>query len=145
MMTTMIKALGAAGTIPLRLMWATKNGENPVFDDKGMMAPPAWEGPGFLPDFEWNRNKNSMEPHYQQNILERTFPHLREMRERAEKEAQLFPSIEKTDLDAFEVGGEAGLYFGVPYDIGPVGKNLNTFAWRVPNKELLQFSFRFRG
>ena len=52
-----------------------------------------------------------MEPHYQQNILERTFPHLREMRERAEKEAQLFPSIEKTELesiDAFEGGGEAG-------------------------------------
>ena len=55
----------------------------------------------------------------------------RNARESAEKEAQLFPSIEKTELeslDAFEVGGEAGLYFGVPYEIGPIGKNLNTFA-----------------
>ena len=85
----------------------------------------------FSPHFEWNRNKNSMEPLYPQNILERTFPHLREMRERAEKEARLFPSIDKTEpegLDVFEAGGEAGLYFVVPYESGPLGKNLSTFA-----------------
>ena len=86
---------------------------------------------GFLPDFEWNRNYNSMEPLHPQNILERTFPHLREMRERAEKEARLFPSIDKPEpegLDVFEAGGEAGLYFVVPYESGPIGKNLSTFA-----------------
>lgn len=75
-----------------------------------------------------------MEPLYPQNILERTFPHLREMRERAEKEARLFPSIDKTELegldvfDVFETGGEAGLYSAVPYESGPIGKNLSTFA-----------------
>ena len=53
------------------------------------------------------------------------------MRERAEKEARLFPSIDKTEpegLDVFEAGGEAGLYFVVPYESGPIGKNLSTFA-----------------
>ena len=45
--------------------------------------------------------------------FERTFPHLREMRESAEKEARLFPSIVKTELESvevFEAGGEVGLY-----------------------------------
>ena len=84
-----------------------------------------------MPDFEWIRNDNSMEPLYPQNILERIFPHLREKRERAEKEARLFPSIDKTELeglDVFEIGGEAGLYSAVPYESGPIGKNLSTFA-----------------
>lgn len=84
-----------------------------------------------MPDFEWNRNKSSMELLYPQNLLERTFPHLREMRESAEKEARLFPSIVKTELESvevFEAGGEVGLYSGVPYESGPIGKNLSTFA-----------------
>ena len=53
------------------------------------------------------------------------------MRERAEKEARLFPSIDKTELeglDVYESGGEAGLYSAVPYESGPIGKNLSTFA-----------------
>ena len=72
-----------------------------------------------------------MEPLYPQNILARIFPYLREMRERAEKEARLFPSTDKTELeglDVFETGGEAGLCFAVPYESGPIGKNLSTFA-----------------
>ena len=84
-----------------------------------------------MPDFEWIRNDNSMEPLYPQNILARIFPYLREMRERAEKEARLFPSIDKRELeglDVFETGGEAGLYSAVPYESGPIGKNLSTFA-----------------
>ena len=84
-----------------------------------------------MTDFEWNRNQNSIEPLYPQNILERTFPHLREMREKAEKEARLFPTLYKADEnreDVFEVGEESGLYSGVPYESGPVGKNLSTFA-----------------
>ena len=84
-----------------------------------------------MPEFERNRIKNSMEPLYPQNILERTFPHLREMREKAEKEARLFPSIDKIELEGevnLEVGGEVGLYSGVPYESGPIGKNLSTFA-----------------
>ena len=84
-----------------------------------------------MPEFERNRIENSMEPLYPQNILERTFPHLREMREKAEKEARLFPSDRRSDLeavDSFEVGEEAGVYSTTPYENGPVGKNLSTFA-----------------
>ena len=72
-----------------------------------------------------------MEPLYPQNILERIFLHFRKMQEKAEKEARLFPSIDKTELeglDVFEKGGEAGLYSAVPYESGPIGKNLSTFA-----------------
>ena len=70
------------------------------------------------------------------------------MRERAEKEARLFPSIDKTELeglDVYESGGEAGLYSAFPYESGPIGKNLSTFAWRFPNMTLLQSRFQFRG
>ena len=72
-----------------------------------------------------------MEPLYPQNILERIFLHFRKMQERAEKEARLFPSIDKTELeglDVYESGGEAGLYSAFPYESGPIGKNLSTFA-----------------
>jgi len=72
-----------------------------------------------------------MEPLYPQNILERTFPHLREMREKAEKEAKLFRSSDKRAIeavDSFEVGEESGLYSAVPYERGAIGRNLSTFA-----------------
>jgi hypothetical protein len=84
-----------------------------------------------LPEFERNRIENSMEPLYPQNILERTFPHLREMREKAEREAKFFPSGDKRAIKAvesFEVGEEAGLYSAVPHESGAIGWNLSTFA-----------------
>lgn len=71
-----------------------------------------------------------MEPLYPQNIMERTFPHLREQREKAEKESILNPESngaqERPNLDsAFK---DEALYFEVPYEGGPTGKHLSTFA-----------------
>jgi len=79
---------------------------------------------------EWNQISLSMEPLYPQNIMERTFPHLREQREKAEKESILNPESKKAqerpNLDS--VFKDEALYFEVPYEGGPTGKHLSTFA-----------------
>jgi len=69
---------------------------------------------------EWNRYNLGMEPLYPQNIIERTFPHLREQREKAEKEMRMNPKVEETrersiDERAFD---DENLYFDVPYEGG---------------------------
>lgn len=71
-----------------------------------------------------------MEPFYPQNILERTFPYLREQREKAEKESIMNPADDKSiELrDSGVAFGDELLYFDVPYKGGPTGKNLSTFA-----------------
>ena len=71
-----------------------------------------------------------MEPLYPLNIIERTFPHLREQREKAEKELRLNPKVEKTfersiDESAFD---DESLYFDVHYEGGTTRKHLSTFA-----------------
>ncbi len=71
-----------------------------------------------------------MEPLYPQNIMERTFPYLRELREKAEKESLLNPQVEDAashliDEAAFN---DENLYFDVPYEGGQTGKHLSTFA-----------------
>ncbi len=80
--------------------------------------------------FEWNQEILSMEPLYPQNIIERTFPYLREQREKAEKESRLNPEVEEVqkypvDEMAFK---DENLYFDVPYEGGETGKHLSTFA-----------------
>lgn len=67
-----------------------------------------------------------MEPLYPQNILERTFPILRERREKAEREALQEGGSRKSEEEA--VGKEEELYARLPYEGGPAGKNLNTLA-----------------
>ncbi len=71
-----------------------------------------------------------MEPLYPQNIMERTFPHLREQREKAEKESAMNPNrdetLERPIADA--AFRDEALYFDVPYEGGPTGKHLSTFA-----------------
>jgi len=69
-----------------------------------------------------------MEPLYPQNIVERTFPLYRELREKAEKEALLRPVKRGSFLSQDEVGEDTGLYENVPYGEGKVGRNLNTLA-----------------
>ncbi len=71
-----------------------------------------------------------MEPLYPQNILERTFPHLREQREKAEKEFLTNSISEKSDdiRAGSPVIDDELLYFDVPYKGGPAGRNLSTFA-----------------
>ena len=71
-----------------------------------------------------------MEPLYPQNIMERTFPHLREQREKAEKESILNPTDGKTLRSPIgeSVNENEELYFEVPYTGGPTGKHLSTFA-----------------
>lgn len=79
---------------------------------------------------EWNQVILSMEPLYPQNIVERTFPYLREQREKAENELRLNPQVEgtlKRPLDEVAFDDE-NLYFDVPYEGGQTGKNLSTFA-----------------
>ena len=80
--------------------------------------------------FEWNQNVLSMEPLYPQNIIERTFPHLREQREKAEKELRLNPKVEETLERSIDEGAfdDENLYFDVPYEGGSTGKHLSTFA-----------------
>ena len=71
-----------------------------------------------------------MEPLYPQNIIERTFPHLREQREKAEKEMRMNPKVEETrerSIDERALDDE-NLYFDVPYEGGSTGKHLSTFA-----------------
>lgn len=80
--------------------------------------------------FEWNQFFLCMEPLYPLNIIERTFPHLREQREKAEKELRLNPKVEETfersiDERAFD---DENLYFDVNYEGGSIGKLLSTFA-----------------
>ncbi len=77
-----------------------------------------------------------MEPLYPQNILERTFPILREQREKAEREAYIRstepdrrpiePEVEDSNDESPADGVE--LYEDIPYAGGPSGKNLNTLA-----------------
>lgn len=69
-----------------------------------------------------------MEQLYPQNIVERTFPILRERREREEREAAF--DVKPPDDPAFESveGAEEGLYENEPVDTGPVGQRLNTLA-----------------
>ena len=79
-----------------------------------------------------------MEPLYPLNIIESIFPHIREQREKAEKELRLNPKVEKTfersiDESAFD---DESLYFDVHYEGGTTGKHLSTFAWR---NQLLSF------
>jgi len=79
---------------------------------------------------EWNRYNLGMEPLYPQNIIERTFPHLREQREKAEKEMRMNPKVEETrerSIDERALDDE-NLYFDVPYEGGSTGKHLSTFA-----------------
>ena len=71
--------------------------------------------------------ETSMEPLYPQNILERTFPILREKREKAEREAVSNPEVER-EPEAKIDWEEITLYEEIPYAGGPSGKNLNTFA-----------------
>ena len=69
---------------------------------------------------EWNRYNLGMEPLYPQNIIERTFPHLREQREKAEKEMRMNPKVEETrerSIDERALDDE-NLYFDVPYEGG---------------------------
>lgn len=71
-----------------------------------------------------------MEPLYPQNIMERTFPYLRELREKAEKESLLNPQVEesrKPPIDEAAFNSD-NLYFDVPYKGGQTGKHLSTFA-----------------
>ena len=79
---------------------------------------------------EWNQFFLGMEPLYPLNIIERTFPHLREQREEAEKELRLNPKVEETfersiDETAFD---DENLYFDIHYEGGSTGKHLSTFA-----------------
>ncbi len=71
-----------------------------------------------------------MEPLYPQNIMERTFPHLREQREKAEKESIMNPNDDKVSgsLNGETAFDPDNLYFEVPYSGGPTGKHLSTFA-----------------
>ncbi len=80
--------------------------------------------------FEWNRNELGMEPLYPQNIIERTFPYLREQREKEERELRMNPKVEEAlDRSIDEVAfDDENLYFDVPYEGGNTGKNLSTFA-----------------
>lgn len=79
---------------------------------------------------EWNQLNLSMEPLYPQNIMERTFPHLREQREKAEKESMMNPTDENAVSGQYRetVFNEENLYFDVPYKGGSAGKHLSTFA-----------------
>lgn len=79
---------------------------------------------------EWNLLVLSMEPLYPQNIIERTFPHLREQREKAEKESRLNPKADETPKRPIDEGStnDENLYFDVPYKGGQIGKHLSTFA-----------------
>ncbi len=77
----------------------------------------------------------SMEPLYPQNILERTFPILREQREKAEREASVRSNSRERDFDQTEVeypgdalNDDVELYGDIPYEGGPAGRNLNTLA-----------------
>jgi hypothetical protein len=66
-----------------------------------------------------------MDQLYIQNALEQTFPYYRERREKDERESPM----------GSDYGGSAelapeddALYFETPYEGGPSGKHLNTFA-----------------
>ncbi len=79
---------------------------------------------------EWNQFFLGMEPLYPLNIIERTFPHLREQREDAEKELRLNPKVEETfersiDERAFD---DENLYSVIHYEGASTGKHLSTFA-----------------
>ena len=79
---------------------------------------------------EWNQFFLGMEPLYPLNIIERTFPHLREQREEAEKELRLNPKGEETfersiDERAFD---DENLYSDIHYEGASTGKHLSTFA-----------------
>jgi len=69
-----------------------------------------------------------MEPLYPLNIVERTFPILRELREKEEKEESMRPFRDRTNLSEDEVVDDVDLYENVPYGEGEVGRNLNTLA-----------------
>ena len=69
-----------------------------------------------------------MEPLYPQNIVERTLPVLRELREKAEREESSRLPKTATELAKDEVGEDDGLYENVPYEEGKVGTVLNTLA-----------------
>ncbi|QXD32690.1 hypothetical protein [Candidatus Pelagisphaera phototrophica] len=72
-----------------------------------------------------------MEPLYPLNIIERTFPHLREQREKAEKELRLNPKVEETfERSIYErtFDNENLYFFDIHYEGRSTGKHLSTFA-----------------
>ena len=80
---------------------------------------------------EWKQFFLGMEPLYPLNIIERTFPHLREQREKAEKELRLNPKVEETfERSIYErtFDNENLYFFDIHYEGRSTGKHLSTFA-----------------
>ena len=70
--------------------------------------------------------ETSMDPLKTQNNLEPALPFYRDRREKDEKDpSQGLDRVQSQDDEAVE---EDVLYFEVPYEGGPAGKHLNTFA-----------------
>ena len=67
-----------------------------------------------------------MDPLNSQNSLEQALPFYRDRREKDEKDPS--QGLDRIEFATEEVDEENVLYFEFPYEGGPAGKHLNTFA-----------------